>query len=935
MLKSFLTILSLTATFSSFAQQFGGHPPSTRWRQINTDSVRVVFPDGLQRQAAEVTGIIHRLGLRPLAPLGNDLHKISIVLQPRTTLANGYVGLGPWRSEFLLTPPQNSFDLGSLTWHRTLALHEFRHVEQYSNFRKGISKAAYILFGEQGQELVNSTAVPNWFWEGDAVYQETQLSEQGRGRLPSFFNGYHSLWAAGKRYSWMKLRNGSFRDYIPDHYRLGYMMVAYGREKYGDDIWQKITDDAARFRGPFYPFQRAVKKYTGQSYPAFREAALQYFSAPLADASRSSVDEWAGRQKHFYGDEEYPQWLNDHQLVLVRSSYKKIPAFYIQDISSGEKRQLRVKDISLDNYFSLRNHRIVYAAYEPDARWRWKDFSEIRLLDVNTNEQRTVTSRSHYFAPDISDDGQQIVAVYAEPGKEAELHLLDTKGTVLQKLPNQEHYFYTYPKFAGAAHIISAMRNAQGEMALCRIGLKDGAVENLTPWSDNLIGFPAIQGDTICFTATHGQLDRLFMLVGKQLFLVKPPGASAYTGQYQLQVAHGRVAWINFTAAGDHLQEGPLADAKAEPVNLAELASALPGYQVNTLGKQATIHASPADTLFPVSKYSASFRLFNFHSWRPFINDPDYTFSLLSENVLNTLQSEVYFNYNNNEKNKEFGLNLTYAALYPWIRIGSSYTIDRPALFRNRVIYYNEWRSTAGLLIPWNFSSGRLNRFITIGSDIGYSKRFFQGIYKDTFDNRGFAYFTAYANISFQSQQARQHIYPRWAQTLQLRYNRAVNILDADQFLASAYWYFPGLGNTHNLVINTAFQQRDLMQNATFSSSFPFSRGYIGVNLYRMLKAGANYHLPLVYPDWGFGNIVYFMRVRANLFFDYTRVTNRLKADFDLRSYGAEIFFDTKWWNQHNVNFGFRYSRLMDGELQGLAPNQWEFILPVNLLGSR
>jgi len=45
------------------------------------------------------------------------------------------------------------------------------------------------------------------------------------------------------------------------------------------------------------------------------------------------------------------------------------------------------------------------------------------------------------------------------------------------------------------------------------------------------------------------------------------------------------------------------------------------------------------------------------------------------------------------------------------------------------------------------------------------------------------------------------------------------------------------------------------------------------------------------------------------------------------------LFFDTKWWNEYPVSFGIRYSRLFDGEVEGLGPNQWEFILPINLLG--
>jgi len=74
--------------------------------------------------------------------------------------------------------------------------------------------------------------------------------------------------------------------------------------------------------------------------------------------------------------------------------------------------------------------------------------------------------------------------------------------------------------------------------------------------------------------------------------------------------------------------------------------------------------------------------------------------------------------------------------------------------------------------------------------------------------------------------------------------------------------------------------------------------------------------------------------LRANAFYDYTDLQFfRSDRHLQLRSAGAELFFDTKWWNEYSVSFGIRYSHLMDGQLEGLAPNQWEFILPVNLLG--
>jgi hypothetical protein len=105
-----------------------------------------------------------------------------------------------------------------------------------------------------------------------------------------------------------------------------------------------------------------------------------------------------------------------------------------------------------------------------------------------------------------------------------------------------------------------------------------------------------------------------------------------------------------------------------------------------------------------------------------------------------------------------------------------------------------------------------------------------------------------------------------------------------------------------------------------------------------MWKAAVNYHLPLFYPDLGLANIVYFLRVRANLFYDYSTVKSlRTGISQPLRSAGTEIFFDTRWWNQQPVSFGIRYSRLFDASFfnsanSTLNPNQWEFVLPINLI---
>jgi hypothetical protein len=62
--------------------------------------------------------------------------------------------------------------------------------------------------------------------------------------------------------------------------------------------------------------------------------------------------------------------------------------------------------------------------------------------------------------------------------------------------------------------------------------------------------------------------------------------------------------------------------------------------------------------------------------------------------------------------------------------------------------------------------------------------------------------------------------------------------------------------------------------------------------------------------------------------------TNGPGVQSKYRSTGIEIYFDTKWWNQLSLSFGIRYSRLLDPDYEGRGPNQWQLILPLNILSS-
>lgn len=928
----------LFCSCASVAQQFGGHRPSVRWQQVNMPEARVIFPQGLDSTAARVAAIAQRLNSMTLPTIGGRNHKINIVLQPYTTVSNGYVGLGPFRSEFYLTPSQNSFELGSLPWHDMLAIHEYRHVQQYNNFNVGLARVARLIFGQYGQELANAATIPNWFYEGDAVFQETLVSTQGRGRLPWFYNDYRSLWLAGKKYSWMKLRNGSYRDFTPDHYRLGYMMVAYGREKYGDDFWRKVTHDAAAFKGLFYPFQRAIKKYAGVPYSRFRNDAMEHFKKQFGDPAVS-----VPVPGHFIADQQFPAYTENGTLVYVKSSYKQIPAFTEQG-SAGERR-IRVRDVSLDEQFSYRNGKIVYASFRPDIRWRWNDYSEVQVLDMATGRQKTITRRSKYFSPDISGDGRTIVAAQSKPGEISHLHLLDaSNGALLKELPNPARLFYTYPRFVNDKQVVTTVRDTSGRMALALVNTADGHTDWLTPASYRVLGFPVVQHDTIYFSAAGDTADGLYAVVlgDKKLYALTLPPPAAGVGVYQPALSADSIRYSSFTAVGLRLQQVAKNEAAWQEVTTGAWTQADHSFGVHLQQNSAAgLLAGIPPAAAPVSRYPKTYQLFNFHSLLPYASDPDYQLSIVGENILNTLQSELYVAYNRDEGYKQGGAAFTYGGWFPYINAGASYIINRSSVdTASRPVYWNESQANIGLSVPLNLSKGRSTTTLTAGADYVYknvtASTYSDAWFKGSLPTISFAYLNSYVSFTHQIQSARQHIFPRLAQTLYFNYRRAIQTVDANQALVSGSLYLPGLFPTNNIVVSLACQWRDTLNQYRFTNSFPFSRGYTVPNLRNMFKWGVNYHFPLLYADAGIANIVYFQRVRGNVFYDQTRgkvaYSNGQRIDTDFRSYGSEIFFDTKWWNNVPVSFGFRYSRLIDRDLfGGRAPDQFEFILPVNL----
>jgi hypothetical protein len=943
--KHIVAVLIFSLPFYVAAQNFGGNAPSIKWRQINTPKARVIFPIGLDSQANRIANEVMLMDSATSKTIGGHQRKWNIVLQNQTTVPNAYVRMAPIMSELYMTPGQDNFSTGSIRWDDNLITHESRHMQQFSNFNKGLTKVFSFFLGQEGQLLANGIFLPDYFFEGDAVWQETLVSAQGRGRMPSFLNEFKSIWLANKKYPWMKYRSGSLKDMVPDHYPIGYILVAYGYEKYGEDFWQKVTEDAVRFKSLF---NKAIEKHSGVPFKKFKDDAINYFKVKSEAAFEFPKDTKTfelmnfvtGIKKNNVIDYLYPNFISADSILVTKKSYKEIPAFYI--LVNGKEEKIKLKNYTIDDYYSYNNGKVVYASFQSDPRWGNRDYSVIQLLDIKSRQQKQLTFKSKYFSPDINTDGNEILAVHVKTNGTNNLDRLDAAtGNVIAQVPNPGNYFFTQTKYINSNSAVSAVRNPAGKMALITIDLTTGKTENITPFSFNVLGYPSVKGDTVYFSMMTTNADNIFAITlsGHKIFRL----TNNLTGAYHPVVnSKNELLYTSFTAAGNRLAKISLAKAEWQDFSEAATANTPDKYATNALQKNgAGALYTLGEKINPSTKFRKSFQLFNFHSWRPVVNDPEYGYMVYNDNVLSSFSNNISYTYNYNDKSHTVGINTIFAGWFPQLSVGAEESFNRTIdTALGKSVQFNAATLKAGFAIPLNFVGGRTNKFLNFGAGYNVEQYYYRGVTKNVFDNKAIDYANAFFSFSNVSRKARQHINPRWAQAISVSYRDAFTYKDSHKFVGSAALYLPGFSVNHSIVINGAYQKRDTLSDL-FSNTFSYARGYEALSTRRMYKLAVNYHFPICYPDWGINGLIYFQRIRANVFYDYNNAKARLYysngtnllAEIKNRSTGGELFFDTKVWNSLPVSIGVRYAHLLDTDLVNPGvKNRWEIILPIGLI---
>ena len=930
-IRVYVFMLSVSPAFGQ--NDIGLNPPSLKWRQISTPVGRVIFPEGLDTLAFYTVSRMNYLREHDQTIIGSGTTKrVPIIIQNQSTLPAGFSTPAPWRNEYYLTPPQNLF-LGPIRWELAMPVHEYRHTQQFHMANQGFTWLYKILMGQTGWLFNSLMTQPLWFREGDAVVAETIFTKGGRGRLPTFHMEYRAMRMAGYHFNYEKAHYTSFKDFVPNPYRVGYYMVTKGRRDFGSDIWTKVLDDTYHRKGLFYPFSRSLRKYTGFGTKEFYNATMDELDSlwTVADKAipKNSSATMTDPGTRKYTSYRLPHYLEDGSIIVLKSGLDLINTYYI--IKDQQERKLFSPGIYTDDHITtvVEGNLMTWAESGFHERWINKDYSIIKTYDFSTGKELKLTSRTRYFSPAPSKDGKRIIVSETTTGNRYTLLVLDaSSGKVLTRLPNPENVFFTHMRWQNERHIVAVTMNDKGN-ALVRVDTQTGEVQPFINETTTAISRPYPSGNMIFFSGGADGINNIFAFdtTSKELYRV----TNSRFGAFEPVVSGDgkKMLYSEYTADGYRVRALELDSSTWTRASLAGQGDI--GFHTPLQEQEGSDLGNLPLSTYPVKKYNAmTSGLFNFYGWTPLPNIPEYGVELYTRNLMSTLVGTVGYAYNTNEDRARYYARITYAALYPHIEVDFNKGMRRSANILpggNPDDYFEQdWQQnsvSAGLRFPLRLTQGTHLTNLSLGG-------FYEHYDVTSLDSADLSVHTSHTDFDalkgqflftrFQVQ-ARQHVRPRWGQEVRVDYNKAFDA-KPERLLGESLLYFPGLFRTHSLNFRIAYKMEEVINAFRFVDDFMMPRGYKTMPYQEISLASANYELPIWYPDIAAGSVLFFQRLRTNFFFDYSEGTI---ADFSqpMTSTGAEVFIDLRFFRLFQVTMALRFNVPFDEPAAGTIPFQF------------
>ncbi len=903
--------------------------PGRGWRKVQAPHFDVVFPLGLEADAQRVARTLEQLHAPLGQTMGSPPNRVTIVLQNESLLSNGYVALGPRRAVWITTPPTFGGLAGTGDWLSLLATHETRHVTQTDRTDAGATHVARVLFGDLGWTLMSHLAVPSWMWEGDAVVTESAMSLSGRARLPEFLQEVKALALAGKLPGYYEAMLGSYNDFFPNEYPLGYLMTSYLRRHHGDTAVASLFRNSAVSAMNPLAFQTAMRSAVGLTPPTLYAKVMQeaeetwrkeVTALPVTQAVRHSPE------TRVPTNFEYPQAMADGSVVALRRGFANVRE--IVRVSGSDVVALAAAPTL--GGIRAGGTLVAWTEVVRDVRWGWHEDAEIKLLDLTNNHVRTVGERGRFAFPVPSPDGLRVAVVELPPGGGSAIVILDARsGERLDTItiPDGEHAMRPAWRPDGGALVFTR----QGTMgkALTVVDLATHDFRDIIAHGTEDVSDPVYGSRIVYFSSPLSGIDNVHAIdpsTGARFQVT-----SARIGAHAPSISgdNTRLLYTEYTITGTAVYEAVVDSSTWIGVKPAQT-----NEQLAELVRQENFVLTPAEvaaqsTTYPVKGLGFRDR-YSVHSWSlaGAAEAQEYGVSLASADVFNTLASQLTMLYNTREASGGVAANVSYAGLFPIIDIGGRYgsragSYDPGNESPTQILSWKENTVEAGVRVPLDFSRGNWARSAQFGVQGSMTK--ISGLSIAAANPPGNGLFAPLAfGAEFENRRAtaRRDLAPQAGQSLSLQWRSAP--LGGDfhprKFLGTSTVYLPTPWPHHMLRLTGGQENHDLDGGFGFATTLDAPRGYSYRFAPRMTVATLDYALPIAYPDKAFGPVAYIPRITAGVFADYS-VGSSATTSRTRNSAGVELMADVIpfTWEIFRFSAGVRVAYTSEDRRWGCA----------------
>ncbi len=778
-MKKLLFILLFLCTFSGYAQYYnsGQNPANIKWKSIDTEHFQIIFPEQTEKKARYIATLFTDLYAKIGKSVNIKPRKFTAILNSYSATSNGMVVWAPKRMELYSTTPQNN---EPQLWLNHLVTHEYRHVVQMNKVTQGLTQLMNYVLGEQATAIVVGFYLPYWFLEGDAVCTETALTPVGRGRLPEFQQLLKAQLLEKGKFHYDKAINGSFKDFVPNRYKLGYYMVGVGRANYGTELWDNALTKIGRQPFSVASFSMGIKQIMRPKrdsvFQSFSELQKKYqqqnIKTPLVDWQKVKREnshgeggimlyndvmaqlkwEWqvednklektdlvtlTPREK-FYTNKRYPKMMPNGEIIYLSEGLNNGLQFW-KRTKKGEERKLFTPGYLSSLEFDYNNHQIIWAEVKPNIRWQKADKSVVVIYNIKTKKRTVFQRENSLFAPAFNADGTQFVAVSVDKKGDNALLVVNIKRNKnLKQIKCKEQTYYVTPQWLDKQHILAVKINTQGKQ-LVIINLNTEVEEVLFQAGHHQLKNPIANGDNIYFSAGFTGIDNLFAysMSDKKIYQI----TSSRFGACDVSVNNDTLYYADYTADGYVLAKKAIDKSSWRLWNGDFATYQLADKLTQQVGEQLTPDTSLMQQ-FKVKKYSKLAHLFNIHSWAPIAIDTkdgldssvDIGVSAAFQNKLSSMQGMAGYRKKEGFTNGQFFANISYRGWFPIIdteikygkRRFNYYTIakrldngNKDTLQVRSICKNMEWKSS--LKIPLNLSSGQFSRHLTPQISYNYS----------------------------------------------------------------------------------------------------------------------------------------------------------------------------------------------------------------------